>query len=62
MLGHCDTVDFLSHCWNPQSIILRMKLTNMDDDFNIDEYLMMALEEKAAELEITVDYYMEEFL
>jgi hypothetical protein len=34
----------------------------MDDDFNIDEYLMMALEEKAAELEITVDYYMEEFL
>jgi hypothetical protein len=32
------------------------------EDLTIDELFMMALEEKAAELEITVDYYMEEFL
>lgn len=32
------------------------------EDLTIDELMMMALEEKAAELEITVDYYMEEFL
>lgn len=28
----------------------------------IDDLFMMALEEKAAELEITVDYYMAEFM
>jgi hypothetical protein len=30
MLGHCDTVDFLSHCWNPQSTVLRMKFTDLE--------------------------------
>jgi hypothetical protein len=30
-------------------------------DFNIDHYFDLALEEKAAELEVTVDYYLEEF-
>jgi len=59
MLGHCCTVDLLPHCRYSQSNFLN----TMDiDDLNIDELLMMALEEKAAELEITVDYYMEEFL
>jgi hypothetical protein len=32
------------------------------EEIMIDELLMMAIEEKAAELEITVDYYMEEFM
>jgi len=32
------------------------------DDLNIDDLMLMAFEEKAAELEITVDYYMAEFI
>lgn len=32
------------------------------DDLDIDELMLMAFEEKAAELEITVDYYMAEFI
>ena len=32
------------------------------DDFNIDELFDAALEHMAAEKEVTVDYYMEEFL
>jgi hypothetical protein len=32
------------------------------DDFNIDEAFDAALEERAAEMEVTVDYYMAEFL
>tara|TARA_B100000900_G_C19951582_1_gene461895 strand:+ start:300 stop:455 length:156 start_codon:yes stop_codon:yes gene_type:complete len=36
---------------------------NRDDDkFNIDECFDAALEESAAKLEVTVDYYIEEFL
>jgi hypothetical protein len=32
------------------------------DETPIDDLFMTALEERAAELEITVDYYMEEFM
>lgn len=32
------------------------------DDFPIDELIMAGLEEEAAKLEVTVDYYMSEFL
>lgn len=32
------------------------------EEIMIDELIMAAIEEKAAELEITVDYYMEEFM
>tara|TARA_R100000734_G_C3234690_1_gene41444 strand:+ start:181 stop:378 length:198 start_codon:yes stop_codon:yes gene_type:complete len=36
---------------------------NRDDDkFNIDAAFDAALEESAAKLEVTVDYYIEEFL
>lgn len=31
-------------------------------DLEIDEIFTLALEERAAELEITVDYYMAEFM
>jgi len=33
-----------------------------DDQFNIDAAFDAALEESAARLEVTVDYYIEEFL
>ena len=33
-----------------------------DDDYDIDEAFDAAFEEEAAKLEVTVDYYMEEFL
>lgn len=36
--------------------------TNQEQEQSIDDLFMMALEEKAAELEITVDYYMAEFM
>ena len=32
------------------------------DDYNIDAAFDAALEESAAKLEVTVDYYIEEFL
>jgi hypothetical protein len=32
------------------------------EEIMIDELIMAVIEEKAAELEITVDYYMEEFM
>ena len=32
------------------------------EEMLIDDLLMLALEEKAGELEITVDYYIAEFL
>jgi len=32
------------------------------DDFPIDELFMACMEEEAAKLEVTVDYYMNEFL
>jgi len=32
------------------------------DETPIDDLFMLAIEQKAAELEITVDYYMEEFM
>ena len=34
----------------------------IEEETPIDDLYMMALEEKAAELEITVDYYIAEFL
>ena len=36
--------------------------TEQHDDLPIDDLFMMALEEEAAKLEITVDYYMAEFM
>jgi hypothetical protein len=33
-----------------------------DDNLDIDHAFMCALEEEASKLEITVDYYMEEFM
>ena len=39
-----------------------MQTEQQHDDLPIDDLLMMALEQKAAELEITVDYYMAEFM
>ena len=32
------------------------------DDFPIDELIMAGLEEEAAKMEVTVDYFMDEFL
>ena len=32
------------------------------DDFPIDELIMAGLEEEAAKMEVTVDYFMNEFL
>lgn len=32
------------------------------DDLDIDELMVKAIEEKASKLEITCDYYMEEFM
>lgn len=32
------------------------------EDIMIDELMMKVIEEEAAKLEITVDYYMEEFM
>jgi hypothetical protein len=34
----------------------------IEEEMMIDDLLMMALEERAAELEITVDYYLAEFM
>ena len=39
-----------------------MQTEQQHDDLPIDDLFMMALEEKVAELEITVDYYMAEFM
>lgn len=35
---------------------------NIENEFWLDEAFVSALEEKASELEITVDYYMHEFM
>lgn len=34
---------------------------DLKNDLDIDEAFMLGLEEEAARLEITVDYYLEEF-
>lgn len=36
--------------------------TDIEQQFWLDEAFVSALEERASELEITVDYYMEEFM
>jgi len=36
--------------------------TNIEREFWLDEAFVAALEERAAEYEVTVDYYMEEFM
>lgn len=36
--------------------------SNTQSEFWLDEAFVSALEERASELEITVDYYMEEFM
>lgn len=35
---------------------------NQKEEIMIDELLMTAIEEEAAKYEVTVDYYMEEFM
>jgi len=35
---------------------------NQKEDLSIDEIFVLALEEEAAKLEVTVDYYIWEFL
>ena len=44
----------------------RKKIVNMSDEekekLSIDDCFMLALEDLAAEKEVTVDYYMEEFM
>ena len=35
---------------------------NIEREFWLDEAFVAALEERAAEYEVTVDYYMEEFM
>lgn len=42
--------------------LLNSKMQTEQQEPTIDDLFMMALEEKAAELEITVDYYMAEFM
>lgn len=41
---------------------LMTQTTEHDDQFDIDSVFDKAIEEKAAELEVTVDYYMMEFM
>ena len=41
---------------------LMPQTTEQDDQFDIDSAFDSAIEEKAAELEVTVDYYMMEFM
>jgi len=45
----------LGKLWN-------FKMHTEPQEPTIDDLFMMAIEEHAAELEVTVDYYMEEFL
>lgn len=41
----------------------QLKMTdNQKEEIMIDELLMAAIEEEAAKYEVTVDYYMEEFM
>ena len=37
-------------------------IEEQDQELSLDEIFMLALEEEAAKLEITVDYYIWEFL
>ena len=37
-------------------------MNSYPEETPIDDLFMLAIEQKAAELEITVDYYMEEFM
>lgn len=39
-----------------------MQTEQHNEEQHIDDLFMMALEEEAAKLEITVDYYMAEFM
>ncbi len=41
---------------------LKKELVEAKKDMEIDDLFMMAIEEKAAEFEVTVDYYMDEFM
>jgi hypothetical protein len=42
--------------------LLKPMTEEQNDQLDIDSALMSAIEEKAAELEVTVDYYMAEFM
>ncbi len=41
---------------------LDMFCSHDNDDLDIDNAFMLAMEEEASKLEITVDYYMAEFM
>lgn len=59
MLGHCSITFIFHYCRITQSTIMT---DSQKEEMLIDELIMQALEEEASKLEITVDYYMEEFL
>jgi len=42
--------------------LLKPMTEEQNDQLDIDSAFMSAIEEKAAELEVTVDYYMAEFM
>jgi hypothetical protein len=42
--------------------LLKPMTEEQNDQLDIDSALMSAIEEKAAEFEVTVDYYMAEFM
>ena len=46
----------------PQNKSLKDQQTLSDDELMIDDLFMKGFEEEAAKLEITVDYYLAEFV
>lgn len=55
--------DFIYESPDKGETVYRRKIGELDrEEMMIDDLMMAGLEEKAAELEITVDYYMMEFL
>lgn len=49
-------------CYRRKMGELNREIMETKKDLEIDDLFMLAIEEKAAELEITCDYYMEEFM
>ena len=66
MLGHCSITFILYYCRIAQSIIMTESQYEMyvtkTGETDIDALFWKAIEENAATLEITVDYYLEEFM
>lgn len=55
--------DFIYESPDKGETVYRRKIGELDrEEMMIDDLMMAGLEEKAAELEITVDYYMMEFM